>query len=265
VETIRSKDGAPIAYWQTGIGAPLLLVHGTMADHLTWAPVLAGLERHFSVYTMDRRGRGGSGNAKAYALEREVEDVAAVIDAIGGAVDVVGHSFGGTCSLEATRLTANVRRLMLYEPAMPFGLRYWPAEFSARFQTLLDTGEREQALLLFFRDIVKMPPHEIAGAQALSTWPARIGAVHTIPRELQSLDRYTFDAERFGRMETPTVLLLGGDSPPSMRAIAETLHAALPNSQIVVLPGQQHMAMRTAPEVFVQEVIRFFTGGPQGN
>lgn len=260
MEKIHSKDGTPIAYWHSGVGAPLLLVHGGVGDHLTWTPVLSALERYFSVYAMDRRGRGHSGDADAYALEREWEDVAA----IGDAVDVVGHSFGGTCALEATRLTANVRRLILYEPSMPFGLRYWPAEFRARMQALLDAGEQEQALLLFFRDIVKMPPHEITAAQALPTWPARVAAVHTIPRELQSLDSYTFDPERFGSMETPTMLLLGGDSPPPMRTIAETLHAALPNSQIVVLPGQQHVAMRTAPDVFVQAVVKFLTAATAG-
>jgi pimeloyl-ACP methyl ester carboxylesterase len=88
--------------------------------------------------------------------------------------------------------------------------------------------------------------------------------VHTIPRELQSLDSYAFDPGRFGRMETPTALFLGGDSPPAMRTIAETLHAALPNSQLVVLPGQQHVAMRTAPELFVQEVVKFFTAATAG-
>lgn len=164
MEIIRSKDDTPIAYWHSGVGTPLLLVHGTVGDHLTWTPVLSVLERHFSVYTMDRRGRGDSGDANAYALEREGEDIAAVIDAIGGAVDVVGHSFGGTCTLEATRLTAHVRRLILYEPPMPFGLRCWPPEFSARIHALLDAGEREQALLLFWRDIVERPPHEIAAA-----------------------------------------------------------------------------------------------------
>lgn len=264
METVRSKDGTLIAYWHSGAGTPLLLVHGTVGDHLTWTPVLAALERHFSVYAMDRRGRGHSGDADAYALEREWEDVAAVIDAIGGAVDVVGHSFGGTCALEATRLTANVRQLILYEPPLPVGQRYWPPEFSARMHALLNAGEREQALLLFFRDIVKMPPDEIAAAQALPTWPARVAAVHTIPRELQGLDRYAFDPGRFSRMETPTALFVGGDSPPSMRTIAETLHAALPNSQLVVLPGQRHVAVRTAPELFVQAVVRFCTAATAG-
>jgi pimeloyl-ACP methyl ester carboxylesterase len=264
MEKIHSKDGTPIAYWYSGVGTPLLLVHGTTGDHLTWTPVLSALERHFSVYAMDRRGRGHSGDADTYALEREWEDIAAVIDAIGSAVDVVGHSFGGTCALEAARLTAHVRRLLLYEPQMPFGLRYWPAEFSARMQAFLDAREQEQALLLFYRDMVKMPPHELTVAPTLPTWPARVAAVHTIPRELQSLDSYAFAPGRFSRMATPTALLLGGDSPPPTRTIVETLHAALPNSQIVVLPGQRHVAMRTAPDVFVQAVVKFFTAATAG-
>jgi pimeloyl-ACP methyl ester carboxylesterase len=113
MEIIRSKDGTPIAYWHSGAGAPLLLVHGATGDHLTWTPVLPALERHFSVYTMDRRGRGESGDGNTYAIEREFEDIAAVVDAIGGAVDVLGSSFGATCALEATRLIANIRRLIL--------------------------------------------------------------------------------------------------------------------------------------------------------
>jgi pimeloyl-ACP methyl ester carboxylesterase len=127
METIHSKDGTPIAYWHSGTGTPLLLVHGTTDDHLMWTPVQSALERHCSVYTLDRRGRGCSGDADAYALEREWEDIAAVIDAIGSTVDVVGHSLGGTCALEAARLTANVRRLILYEAPMPLGRLFWSA------------------------------------------------------------------------------------------------------------------------------------------
>jgi pimeloyl-ACP methyl ester carboxylesterase len=131
-------------------------------------------------------------------------------------------------------------------------------------QAFLDAREQEQALLLFYRDMVKMPPHELTVAPTLPTWPARVAAVHTIPRELQSLDSYAFAPGRFSRMATPTALLLGGDSPPPTRTIVETLHAALPNSQIVVLPGQRHVAMRTAPDVFVQAVVKFFTAATAG-
>ena len=129
MEIIRSKDGTPIAYWHSGRGDPLLLVHGTVGEHLTWTPVLTALERHFSVYPVDRRGRGHSGDADAYSLDRECEDIAAVIAAIGSAVNLLGHPFGGPCALEATRLTPNVRRLILYEPAMPLG----PRDISAAF------------------------------------------------------------------------------------------------------------------------------------
>ena len=95
MEIIRSQDGTPIAAWHSGVGAPLLLVHGTTGDHTGWTPVRAALERHFTVWTLDRRGRGSSGDATAYALERECEDIAAVMDAIGGVVHLLGQSFGG--------------------------------------------------------------------------------------------------------------------------------------------------------------------------
>jgi pimeloyl-ACP methyl ester carboxylesterase len=257
MKTVCSKDGTLVAYWRSGSGTPLLLVHGATDDHLLWTSVLSPLHQQCSVYAMDRRGRGHSGDSDVYALQREWEDIAAVIDAIGSAVDVVGHSLGGTCALEAALLTANVRRLILYEPAMPLGRTSWSGESSSRMRSLLVAGDRAQALLLFLRDILKTPPEMIASAQASPTWPARVASVHTLPRELQSLNSYLFDPKRFGAMQIPTLLLLGGDSPPFRRTDAETLHAALPNSRIAVLPGQRHRAMETAPDLFVQEVLTF--------
>jgi pimeloyl-ACP methyl ester carboxylesterase len=191
-----------------------------------------------------------------------------VIDAVaaasGAPVDVVAHSFGALCALEASRLTANVRRLTLYEAPLPLGRRFWPPEFSGPMQALMDTGDREGALLLFLRDIVKMPPQDIASARASPIWQGLVAAVHTIPRELQSVDGYLFEPKRFAAMQTPTLLLLGGDSPPFRRTTAEALHAALPNSQILVLPGQQHSAIRTAPDLFAQQVVKFLTGAAAG-
>ena len=99
---VTSRDGTAIAYWTSGVGPPLLLVHGTSGVHERFAPLLPYLEPHVTVHAMDRRGRGGSGDAAAYDLAREFEDVAAVIDAIaetsGSLVDVYGHSFGGNCA-----------------------------------------------------------------------------------------------------------------------------------------------------------------------
>src|SRR5690349_18162579 len=99
--TARSKDGTSIAFTRSGSGPPLVLVHGTTADHTRWAPILPELETRFTVHAVDRRGRGGSGDGPRYALDREFDDIAAVVDAIGAPVMLLGHSYGAICSLEA--------------------------------------------------------------------------------------------------------------------------------------------------------------------
>lgn len=132
METVSSADSTLIAYERTGDGPPLVLVHGGAAgSHLDWQPVLPQLAEHFTVYAVDRRGRGGSGDAGEYELEREFEDVAAVVDAVAEPVRLLGHSFGAICSLEATLHTDNVSKLVLYEPAFPAeGRKFSPKRFS---------------------------------------------------------------------------------------------------------------------------------------
>ncbi|HEV2895162.1 MAG TPA: alpha/beta fold hydrolase, partial [Actinomycetota bacterium] len=116
---VASRDGTEIAYWTTGEGPPLVLVHGAVADHTRWRLLLPYLEPHASVHALDRRGRGASGDGPAYSLAREFEDVAAVVDAVaeasGSAVDLYGHSFGGLCAFGGAALTASLGRLVLYE------------------------------------------------------------------------------------------------------------------------------------------------------
>ncbi len=114
---IASPDGTRIAAWRSGAGRPLVLVHGTTADHNRWRPVLKAFESKATVYTFDRRGRGESGDGATYAIEREFEDVAAVVDKAasdsGGPVDLLGHSHGAICSIGGVSRTPNERRLLL--------------------------------------------------------------------------------------------------------------------------------------------------------
>jgi pimeloyl-ACP methyl ester carboxylesterase len=117
---VLSRDGTPIAVWRSGEGPPLILIHGTAADHNRWAPVLPALEERFAVFAVDRRGRGRSGDTTDYALEREYGDVVAVVEWAGEGVTVLGHSYGGICALEAALLTDGIRKLVLYEPPMGF-------------------------------------------------------------------------------------------------------------------------------------------------
>lgn len=257
MEQVISADGTPIAYRRSGEGPPPVLVHGGTADHTRWRPLLPALEEHFTVYAVDRRGRGGSGDASAYAIEREFEDIAAVVDAIGGPVDLLGHSYGALCALQAALRTDRVGRLVLYEAPIPTGIDLYPAGFVERLAALLAAGDRDGLLTTFFQVVVRMPPHEIELMQRAPDWPARVAAAHTIPRELQCAVAYHFEPESFARLETPALLLVGGDSPPVFTEAMATLYAALSNSRIAVLPGQQHAAISAAPALFLKEILQF--------
>jgi pimeloyl-ACP methyl ester carboxylesterase len=253
--TVVSPDGTRIAFRTSGDGPPLVLVHGTTADHARWAPVLPAFERHFTVLAVDRRGRGGSGDAEPYAVEREFEDVASVVDGAGGPACLLGHSYGAMCALEAALLTENVERLVLYEP--PLGMVGAPPEIVRRLEELLAAGERDELVGLFMAEVAGAPPEQVELMRSLPAWQARLAVAHTIPRELRSEGAYAFDATRFSELHVPTLLLRGDQSPPAFAAAAETAAAALPDSRLVVMPGQGHVAMDTGTELFTAEVLRF--------
>lgn len=257
MEHVTSKDGTIIGFQRSGAGPPLLLVHGTTADHRRWAAISPQLEQHFTVYAMDRRGRGGSADSPDYDIMREAEDVAAVLARSREPVLVLGHSYGAVCALEGALLTDKIRGLLLYEPPIPTGLPMYPSSIPDRMQALIDSGDLEAALTLFMREVVRMPEHEFETYRRLPMWKVRIQLAPTIPREL-AIDRsYRFDSEKFATLRIPTLLLLGGDSPPLFQRAIETVNSALPTSTVVSLPGQQHIAMDTNPDLFVNEVLRF--------
>jgi pimeloyl-ACP methyl ester carboxylesterase len=253
----RSADGIAIAYWRSGEGPPLVLVHGTSSDHTRWRRVLPAFEARHTVYAVERRGRGASGDAPGYAIEREFEDVAAVVDAVGEPVSLIGHSYGGVCALEAARLSGNLRALVLYEPGIVQGGGGYTPESIDRLQELVDRNDREAVLLTFFRDFAGVSPRDVEVLRSLPSWQARLAVAHTIPRELRASTRLRFDPARYVALTIPTLLLVGGDSPASVQVEAQTLRAALPNAQVSVLPGQQHVAMDTAPELFAAAVLPF--------
>ena len=260
MEHVTSKDGVHIAYERCGQGPPLVLVHGSAADHTRWRPILQIMERHFTVYAVDRRGRGQSGDAEPYSIEREYEDVVAVVDSISGPVNLLGHSYGAICSLEAFLKTPNLRKLILYEPPISTHIKKnYPSDAMDRINSYLHVGEREKALLIFLQEIVGIPTSETNMLRSSPGWPLRVATAHTIPREEASVDSYIFDPERFSQMEIPTLLLLGAESPPFYRAAIETLKRSIPDSRIAMMPGQRHAAMETAPELFFGEVIGFLT------
>lgn len=256
--TVASRDGTRIAYQRSGEGPPLVLVHGAAADHSRWSPVLPKFEEHFTVYAIDRRGRGDSGDAGGYAVEREYEDVAAVVDSIGEPANVLGHSYGALCALEAALLTRNVRRLTLYDPGIELtGEEIYPREVIERMDAMLEAGDRDGVLVTTMREVAGLSPETVEYMRSLPVWKARVAAAHTIPRELRAVKGYGLEPDRFKDLEVPTLLLSGADSPAAMKKAAETLNEALPDARIVVMPGQGHSAMDTGTNLFTAEVLSF--------
>lgn len=256
MDKVRSKDGTLIAYERSGSGPALVLVHGTSADHTRWASVLPMLEQKFTVYALDRRGRGQSGDSAVYSLEREYEDIAAVVSSIHEPVNLLGHSYGALICLEAALRVTNLNKLILYEPAFRSDVPLYPPDIRARIQSLLDSGSREEVLIVFFREVVDVSEDQLEVLQNEPVWTGRLAAAHTILREFSDED-YTLDPQRFENLTVPAMLLQGSESPDFLKRATEALHASLPNSRIVVMPGQQHIAMRTAPEMFVRLVTEF--------
>jgi pimeloyl-ACP methyl ester carboxylesterase len=263
---ITSPDGTEIACFTSGDGPPLVLVHGTTADHARWATILGLLEPHATVHAIDRRGRGASTDGPEYTIEREYEDVAAVIDHIaamsGQKVDVLGHSYGGVVAYGAAHLTDHVRSLVLYEgwPAPdPSGMHAPPA-VQEQMEQLLAAGAPEAALELFMREVAGIRDEEFAVYRTLPAWPRRVAAAHTILREERSVP--AFDPDRAATLALPVLLLVGSDSPASIQNDYATVAAALPDARVGILEGQQHIAIDMVPEEFSRRVVDFLHGVP---
>jgi pimeloyl-ACP methyl ester carboxylesterase len=262
-----SRDGTEIAYWTSGAGPPLVLVHGVAADHSRWAPLLPYLEPHVSVQAMDRRGRGASGDGGGYALEREAEDVAAVVDAVAKAhaslVDVYGHSHGGFCAFGAAALTANVRRLALYEgwPIPDPDVLALPAALDEAMEALLAAGDRGGAIEALFRGLLEMTDDDIAAFKAAPSWAGRVAAAHTIGREVRAEARTRLDPELAARITIPVALITGTDSADPVTSGIEAVVAALPDARIVSLQNQGHVADVLAPEMFADRLLAWLRDG----
>jgi pimeloyl-ACP methyl ester carboxylesterase len=259
---MRSADGTLLAVWIGGAGPAVVLVHGSASDHTTLTPFLDELRRTHTTYAMDRRGFGASEDGPAYAIEREFEDVAAVVDAVaarvGGPVGLFGHSFGAACAMGGAALTGNVRGLVLYEPSL--GLRYPPGTVAAA-EAALAGGDRDAAVATIFADVLGFTEEDIAAMRAsrTPTWETRLACAHTLPRECAAEEAWIYAPGSFEAITAPTLLLVGSESPPDLAAATRAAAAAIPVTHIHVLDGHAHMAHKTDPPG-VAAILRAFLG-----
>lgn len=258
MEKVLSKDGTPIAYHRQGSGPPLILVYGSGSNVKRWFHIVPALEEKFTVFAIERSGRGESGDHKPYSYNSEIEDILAVVEVTDQLVNLFGHSFGALIALDAALLTNKVQKLMLYEApiALP-GEKLLPEGLMEDYEGLLMQEKNEEALIMFYSR-VGITPQEIELMQSNPEWLMRVNSAHTILREWRGSEDYRFKPERFKEFHVPTALLLGSESPPWALVSTETLHRTLPNSSILKLPGQKHTAMITAPDLFVNSLKQFF-------
>ena len=255
ITMVKSRDGVPIAVECAGAGPSLVIVHGGTGDRSRWTPLFPLLLSKFSVCAMDRRGHGASGDSSDYTLQKEAEDVAAVVNSRPDSVFVLGHSYGGVGALEAAFLTNKISKLVLYEP--PLQDRDHTA-VADRMEAMIRRGERERALLEFLREIVMISADEVHAMRSRPSWPQLIASIESQDRQVRALNRYRFDPKRVSSLRIPTLLLAGSDTPsPELKQAISALLESLPNRRLVVFDGQQHNAMDTIPRQFADVITRF--------
>lgn len=245
IEKVKSADGTPIAYEATGTGPALILVGGAFCDRTapTSGTALAALlADRFTVFSYDRRGRGGSGDTAPWALARELEDLAALITVAGGEACVFGNSSGGLLALDAAAQGLAIGRLALYEP--PVILDPTRAKDFEKLAGQLDeaarTGRRGDAVELYFTRVMQLPAPAVAQMKKAPMWQGLEALAHTLSFDLRITARGPARLQGLAAVPSPSLVMDGGASPPWMRDAIQRLARAIPRGRSLTLEGQTH-------------------------
>jgi pimeloyl-ACP methyl ester carboxylesterase len=246
LETVTSRDGTRIAFDKSGQGRPVIFVGALMADRSAGAPLMAEMAKNFTAFNYDRRGRGDSGDTPPYAVDREIEDLKAVIDAAGGEAFVIGGSSGAVLALDAAARGVPVTKLALYEPPLVVdGSRPpVPGDYRARLTELLDAGRPEEVMSYYMTAMMCVPEEQVAAMRQGNFWPGWDTLLHTLPYDAAITEGTqtgkALAADRWSGLSVPTLVVDGGDSPPFMHSAAQALTEHLPVAAHKTLPGQTH-------------------------
>jgi pimeloyl-ACP methyl ester carboxylesterase len=244
-----------LAYRAIGFGPPIVLVHGTAADGATFRLLEQRLADRFTVVTVNRRGRCGSGDEDTYSIETEFDDIAAVVDTLSEPAVVFGHSFGANVTLGASLRSSKFAKLVLYEPGRRGDV---PPALLHELESLLERGDRKGAMRLTLLEFTRFPEEWLDDLLETPPWQERLAYAHTIARELRAYDEYDYgDLSRF---TVPTLLIVGGESPAAELAHARALASELPSARVSVLPSEGHIAPVTAPQLVAREISQFAAG-----
>jgi pimeloyl-ACP methyl ester carboxylesterase len=253
MDTVTSKDGTTIAFDRSGDGPPVVLISGGPSDRSGNAQLAGLLAPRLTVFNYDRRGRGDSGDTPPYAVDREYEDLAAVIAAAGGSAALIGYSGTGNIALEAAARGLPVTKLALWEP--PFivddSRPPVPKDWGQRIEELVSAGRPGDALEYWITTVVGAPVD--ARMRQSPLWAAMEPNAHMLVRDAALLGDFSLPAERLASVAVPTLVLDGGEMPWLSRGV-RALVEVLPNGQHRPLAGQPH---GIPMEVLVASIIDF--------
>lgn len=259
---VLSKDGTPIAFDRSGKGPVVILVGGAFQHRAIdprTAQLAALLAQHFTVFHYDRRGRGDSGDTQPYAVEREIEDLDALIQEAGGSAFVFGMSSGAVLSLEAAAHGLTIKKLALYEPPFNAGndtARQAAENYTKQLTALLAEGRRGDAVALAMTTF-GAPAEAVAGMRQAPIWSLFESVAPTLAYDNTIMGDGSVPTKLLASVTVPTLVIDGGASSAFMRKAAQAVADALPNAQHRTLEGQTH---DVAPEVLAPVLEGFFAG-----
>lgn len=261
MQTSTSADGTPIAYDRSGEGPAIVFVVGAFNDRTKCAPLAALLESRFTVVTYDRRGRGDSGDTPPYAIDREIDDLDALIAEVGGTASVFGFSSGALLAVKAVARGSAIDKLALYEPPFPAedDDHQPPADLADRLAALVAADRPGDAVELFQREGIGLPAEMIAGARRSPYWPALEAFARSLVYDAtisSEVGRPTPD--EFAAVTVSTLVLNGARTWPALQVAAQAVADAMPTAEHRTLPGGENHEID--PVVVAEELTEFFAG-----
>ena len=257
METTVAADGTAIAFDRWGDGPPIITVVGAFNTRVSTEPLARVLARDFTVLNYDRRGRGDSGDTPPYSVEREIEDLDALIAAAGGSAAVFGYSSGAMLALQAAARGLKITKLALYEP--PFNPDdSYPAlrmDLADRLTALVAAGRRGDAVELFQTEGVGIPPEVVAQLRHAPFRPGLEAIAHTLVYDATIIGDRSIPTDLVASVTAPALVLCGEQSPPFLRDGARAVAEALPHGQLRTLPGQTHDINPEAVAPVLQEFL----------
>jgi pimeloyl-ACP methyl ester carboxylesterase len=265
MEKVTSRDGTPIAFDRLGDGPPVIVVCGAMCDRALMSPTAEELARHFTVFNYDRRGRGDSRDTTPYAVQREIEDIDALVAEAGGTAYVYGHSSGAGLVLHAAAHGLPITRIVVHDPPyVPDGEeeRRISREYGENLKAMLSEGRCGDAVELFMT-MVGMPQEMVEGMRYTPRWAELEAMAPTLAYDSEVMGDVgregTIPIDMAGRVRVPSLVLTGGADYPWMIDVGRRLADAMPNGRHRVLEGQEHTV---PPEVLVPVLEGFFSDSP---